>query len=447
MPGTVLDEQSISDFRPFHRTSSDTVWNRAFDMRDRCYDAIVEALGRLQIRALVTKSQNGQYPPHIRLEAWQPAAERFRHSDDDPRVRGELHLQFIAMPYHEHTIVTNAWTKVAGEEISITERPEFWQADAVEWALYAVGGRSAKPGSYRPFRDAIKAVLVSMVPFARGPHSNRIAKPYKDAFSISAPMLFGIGGLIVGFLAFSTFSTAYSNEGVFTALLLFLAAAALLITAVVVARRKHAVSVIDRPTIPPRYLIRVDGWHAVIPDLGAAGEDLRHKLITRLEAQRSAAIVAEVERYGYRTPNGFDERDRIVVSKEQSTAHIHLYQFGGDLFVGWDSYVNWACWKETGPISSRREGSKVVEYRSLTSDIYLPNQFDLIDVDSLTEVVHRHVTIVVKAAMEEHKIDQEIDFTIVRGDRDSALDKDRYDRQSKRDRHGLQAEKRRWRVS
>lgn len=442
MADTRLDAAGFRDFRPFHRTSEDTAWAQAFARRDACYKEIVGRLERDGIKALVTKSENGLYPPNLRLEAWnQQLAEPAPNAD--PRVRGELQLQFEAMPYHEHTVVTNARAKFATKVISIAERPDFRLEDAVEWALYAVGSNTQKPSNYRPVTDAI----LSMIPFAR-PHHNRIAGPFRNSSAISMPLVLGILGLAVGFVGVNVMGEAYYGEQVnFALLLLFAAAALLVIAAIIVARRRYAISVIDRPTVSPRHLLRLDGWHAVVPDLGAVGENLRRKIIARLEALRGSGILTEVERYGYRTPNGFDERDRIVVSKEQSVAHIHLYQFGTELFVGWDSYINWACWQETGPISARRQGTLSVEYRSLQSAIYVPNQFDLIDVDSLTEVVHRHVTMIIKAAMEEYKIDQEIDFTIVRGDRDSALDQDRYDRQSKRDRDAPQGEKRRWRVS
>jgi hypothetical protein len=77
----------------------------------------------------------------------------------------------------------------------------------------------------------------------------------------------------------------------------------------------------------------------------------------------------------------------------------------------------------------------------------VPNEYDLIDLNSLIEAVHRCVTVVLKAVMEEHKIDQEIDFTIIRGDRDLALDKDRYDRRQKQSGEGEGRTRRRWRVT
>ena len=77
----------------------------------------------------------------------------------------------------------------------------------------------------------------------------------------------------------------------------------------------------------------------------------------------------------------------------------------------------------------------------------MPNEYDLIDLNSLIEIVHRCVTDVLKAMMEEYKIDQEVDFNIIRGDRDNALDRDRYDRRQKQRAAGDGTPRRRWRVT
>jgi hypothetical protein len=56
----------------------------------------------------------------------------------------------------------------------------------------------------------------------------------------------------------------------------------------------------------------------------------------------------------------------------------------------------------------------------------VPNQFDLMDLNSLTELVHRRIERELKAILKEKAIDQEIDFKIIRGDRDRALDKEQH---------------------
>ncbi|MEX0955042.1 MAG: hypothetical protein WDZ83_07515 [Rhizobiaceae bacterium] len=437
------ETKTYEDFRPFHRTSTNTVWGQVFAMRDNCHAAIVSALEQAGIQALVTKSPNGVYPPHIKLEAWNAQAGRNKTAAD-PRLRCALELRFQAMPYHEHLIATNARASVGSKTITINNRPDFSAADAAEWALYATGVGTRKPRNYAPFSDAVHGLFAAMVPFLPPPHRNRVERRYRNAFRMSLPLLLMVSAAGLGFVGFGP-AQEYSTEGL-GGLLILVAAVMAILAVVVASRRKQVISVIDRPAISPRHLLLVDSWHAVIPELGGAADELQRKIVDKLRALSGAGITTEVERYGYRTPNGFDERDRIVVSKEQSVAHIHIYRFGGDLFIGWDSYLNWARWVETGAISARREGRVRVEYRGLQTGIYIPNQFDLIDLNSLAEVVHRSVTTIIKAAMDEHKIDQEIDFTIIRGDRDSALDKDKFDRRNKREKEQA-APKRRWRVS
>ncbi len=61
--------------------------------------------------------------------------------------------------------------------------------------------------------------------------------------------------------------------------------ALMLVVALVIARRRRTiVSVIDRPTIPPRYLLRLDSWHAVIPELGPVVEEVKQRLTQKLAA-------------------------------------------------------------------------------------------------------------------------------------------------------------------
>ena len=48
-------------------------------------------------------------------------------------------------------------------------------------------------------------------------------------------------------------------------------------------------------------------------------------------------------------------------------------------------------------------------------------EYDLIDLNSLTEWTHSRIVQVVRQVMAERKLDQEIDFKIVRGERQSLL--------------------------
>ena len=86
-------------------------------------------------------------------------------------------------------------------------------------------------------------------------------------------------------------------------------------------------------------------------------------------------------------------------------------------------------WEETSAISSRVKRNHQTDFCGLRRGFYVPHQLDLIDLNSLSELVHRRLQLEIKDILQERAIDQEIDFQIIRGDRDNALDRSRYEKQ------------------
>jgi hypothetical protein len=435
---------AMVDARPIHHVSDQTIWGEASLLQNACYEAIKRMLANCSIDALVTKSANGVHPPWVKVEAWLPEPSA-KGASADRRLRTELELRFDVKPYREHPVTTSAIARIGRRAIAVADRPRFTADDAALWALYVVG-RGRKPRQAR-LSDFLANTLLALIPFARTRYSNRILRAFRRRSLLTLPR-----ALVIAALACAVVAAGLQGERQDqlepSAGVAFAAAAFFLLLALVSwRRRKLVVSVIDRPSIPPRYLLRLDSWHAIIPDLGPQLEEINKRIMQKLEAFAPSGITTETERYGFRSPNGYDERERLVISKGQGVAHLHLYRFGGDVFVGWDSYINWAQWSETKPISARVSSGAMTEYRGLEPGLYVPNEYDLIDLNSLIEAVHRCVTVVLKAVMEEHKIDQEIDFTIIRGDRDLALDKERYDRRQKQSGEGEARTRRRWRVT
>ena len=433
----------IIDGRPIHRVSDDTIWGEAAAERDACHDAIRQALAERRIEALVTRSANGIYPAWVKVEAWLPQAAG-AGSSADPRLRTTLDLSFAVKPYREHPVTTSAVARIGQRAIAVAERPNFTADNAVEWVLYTLGA-GPKPRAAR-ISDFLANAFLALVPFARTRYANRILRPFRSLSPLSLPRLLALAGLIlivVGALQIDPdLGPSPASAGLIAGGVL-----ALVVALAVARRRRTVVSVIDRPTIPPHYLLRLDSWHAVIPELGPVVDEVKQRFVGKLAAFAPSGVTTETERYGFHAPNGYDERDRLIITKGQGVAHLHVYGFGADVFVGWDSYINWAQWAETRPVSARVASGRVTEYRGLEPGLYVPNEYDLIDLNSLIEIVHRCVSDVLKAMMEEHKIDQEVDFAIIRGDRDNALDRDRYDRRLKQRAESDGAPRRRWRVS
>lgn len=421
-----VDESTVVQAQPETRVSKLTTWRHAAKRRDDFYQRLQSTLKEHSIDALVTRSANGTYPVWVRLEAWLPAGAR-GNAETDPRIRTEMMITIDIRPFHESSLVISASATNGRRSIAVSNRPAFSEPNVEEWALFTLNERGL-PSNYTPVVDAIATLFLSFIPFARGPHSNRVRRTFRDLLPVTLPFVLLLLGGGMLFIGASAASQPYGgSDGAMPAILIGIAM--LIVAILIYRRRKLIISVIEHPDIPPReLLISIDSWHAIIPNLGARFDTVKDRILARLQMRSDARITTEIETYGFRAPNGYEERDRFVVSKGQGVAHVHIYHFGDDVFVGWDSYLNWAKWGETGPVSAQASMSEKIEYRSLQAQVYVPNQFDMIDLNSLSEVVHRDVTDTVKALMKEYEIDQEIDFQIIRGDRDNALDKDLMDR-------------------
>ena len=86
--------------------------------------------------------------------------------------------------------------------------------------------------------------------------------------------------------------------------------------------------------------------------------------------------------------------------------------------MGWDAHINCGVWREK-ELRSGIEATtgKPCDVRTIESAWHPPSEYDVTDTNSLIEWVHAAVVRVVKRMMDEHQIDQEIDFDILRGDR------------------------------
>ena len=407
------------DARPIRTSSTNTAWDRAESLRDRLAEQMRATLDDIKFEALVFVSSNGNYPPWVKLEAWLPKP---RTEGAAGQERVELVFVVDVKPYHEFDLVVSAYATRGARKLSVTNRPDFAVEDVRDWTLYTLR-RGGKPAHYTPFRDALHALVKTFLPFLRGPHANPVARKYRNRFFISGMGLLGL--LSVIFLV-APIVAARTDEP-WLPLLSWVGAAGLILIFILARRREHAAFVTDQPVVAPRNPGLVDSWHAVVAELGRDYAHARNRLERTLKEEEGVAgLTCQTELYGFRTPNGYEERERFVVSKGQSFVHVHIYPFTDDLFVGWDAYLNWAKWDETAPVSRKTERRLTTEFRELRQGFYVPNQFDLIDLNSLSELVHRRLEREIKAMLKEKAIDQEIDFRIIRGDRDLALDQSRH---------------------
>ena len=178
----------------------------------------------------------------------------------------------------------------------------------------------------------------------------------------------------------------------------------------------------DGPIAEPRTLRLADSWSTMANQLGQEAQILSDRLFKRLSEGQTWNIQARIENTSYITPDGKQERQQLVLSQGRGLVFCHIYPYGDDLFIGWDAYLNYGQWAERAVRSGfdAKLRSPVV-INTVTPGIARATEYDLIDVSSLTEWVHSRVVQALKQVMAEHKLDQEIDFKIVRGERQSLL--------------------------
>jgi hypothetical protein len=311
-------------------------------------------------------------------------------------------------PYHEHDLVVTADLARGKTKLLAKERPDFPVSGVAEWVLYALD-RGPKPSN-----------SIGLFSWQR---PNNIMSDYRNW--LTGTKVLAWASLIV---LFGGLGVADNNPAA-TFLATIVGAAGLIVAALIVRFRKRSVSVTMQSEVPPRNLGLVDSWHAVVGELGRDFGKVRQQLLSAIVSDASPGITCQSETFTQRATNGYEQRERLVVSKDQGMVHVHIYQFGDDMYVGWYAYLNWAQWGETNPVSVRVQKGYEVEYRDLRPMTYVPNQFDLIDLSSLSEFVHRRLEREIKTLMKDRAIDQEIDFKVIRGDRDRALDKERHGQQ------------------
>ena len=197
-------------------------------------------------------------------------------------------------------------------------------------------------------------------------------------------------------------------------------------------RRRPLVKTVNRPDGEPRQLLRIDSWQAVIWDAGTDHHAIRERVLSRFADCPMTQLRHRIERIWYRGVDGVEEREQIAVYFGRGILFCHVYPYGKDLYVGWDAHVNKGRWEER--LIARgidRPSGQLAQFHTIAPGTQDPTEYDVIDVSCLIEWAHAQIVQVLKQFMAERKIDQEIDFTILRGERQQLTGSREGDRERK----------------
>jgi hypothetical protein len=376
---------------PFLRRDAKSVWTRAADLRDQMYDTLAATCHELNIVALVNKSIDFVYPAWVSLEAWLPA------SGPEATYRMFASFQITPKPHSRYEFEVKVQWERDGKKKSKGPFMQMGDAAVAEWARFLLEkGPKPKTRKYR----------VRVFPWQLWYPKNKVT-----GLGYNMPNVISIALVAIGMVLIQSVPLA----GV---IFIMLGVIGLYLSG---RRRKITVNA-GRPIAEPRTLRLADSWSTMANQLGQEWQGFRDRLFKVLAEGQSWNIQARVENISHITPDGKQERQQLVLSQGRGIVFCHIYPYGDDLYVGWDAYLNYGQWAERA-IASGYEAKlqSPVVINTVTPGVARATEYDLIDVSSLTEWVHSRVVQVLKQIMAEHKLDQEIDFKIVRGERQSLL--------------------------
>lgn len=376
---------------PFLRRDTHSVWMRAADLRDRIYNVVETTCREQNISALVNKSIDFVYPAWVSLEVWLPAGA------PDATHRMFASFQITPKPHSQYEFeLTIQWER-DGKKKSKGPLTPMEDRNIAEWTRFFLEKRP---------QPSLRSYRLRAFPWQLWYPKNKVIGLGRDVLIIGSGAALVLGwaliqpaplvGVLVIVLGGLGFYVAWR-------------------------RRKITVNA-GRPIAEPRTLRLADSWSTMANQLGQECQAFRDRLFKVLSEGQSWNIHARIENISHITPDGKQERQQLVLSQGRGLVFCHIYPYGNDLYVGWDAYLNYGQWAEralTSGYDAKLQSPVVIN--SVTPGVARATEYDLIDVNSLTEWVHSRIVQVLKQVMAEHKLDQEIDFKIVRGERQSLL--------------------------
>lgn len=424
--------QGLTLAQPFPHRTSDTVWARCHQTRDRIYAQVSLATAEAGFDVLIEKSFDFEFPAWVKLSAWLPV---------EAGATQRVSLTFTSVPMPHHRFEHEFAIAYEREQRKRAYGPfhQLSEEAVGEWTRFILGKARARP-SVR--RDRLR---VAALQFWRP--RNKVAGLGFDfarwgvfvglgatLLAVSASDLQLAFELYEEYLYYGELEEGWSDYLNPTPLVL---AAAFLVTTLgglvhLWRRRRRRVDInAGKPVGEPRYRRLADSWHTLVLGLGAEAEEVRQRLHAALTAGGMEGLRSWVERISYVGADGKQERDQLVLSFGRSMIFCHLYTYGDDLFVGWQAYVNFGEWVEKRVADGYdRSLGRPIRINTVVPGLHSVTEYDLIDLNSLIEWTHARMTAVVKRLVEERRIDQEIDFQILRSERRNLLDQDEKQQQA-----------------
>jgi len=385
----VFGSRSVAvDVRPLIPRNHTNLWAKAEQVRDALHDQLSRACQAIDIEPLLLSSSPFVYPAWVKFEAWQPVGQQATTR------RSSAIITVDPKPYHEHPFELEVTYSARGKTRTIKRVKPLTDAEVQELVEHLV--REGPKPSFRRFREA---------PLQFWREKNELVGLRRDRLAIAATLLVVIGFALVAALTL--------------ALALWAAAGFLFYR---MKTRRSIVRNEGKPDTEPRSLIRVDSWQTVVFNLGREAAMVRERFVRAIESGLSPQCRFRPERVWYWSLDGKEEREQLVVTGGRGVVFCQIYNYGNDLYVGWDGHLNRGQWVEQTVSSGiDRETGSPISITRVVPGTQPTTEYDLADLSCLMEWTHAQIVKLLKQLIAEREIDQEIDFKIQRAERENVV--------------------------
>ena len=384
---------ALLDVQPFLERRPDSIWVLVEQTRDSICNAFRQACENGGFDALVIKSPPFEQPAWVQLACWIPKNPELGRAVTE---RGSMTLTIEAKEFHRYQLEYSVKLHDRGWSKTYLRLRDFRPTHVDQFVRFLLV-RGPKP--------KLAALQLRTTPL-------EIWKPANKVNVLTTDWLKLIPVLMVSGVAFFWLPLA----GMSALVMLFLVGAGAAIY--LLGQRRYVVLSSGKPVAEPRKLSVVDSWQAVVSGLGADAELLRERFLTTLRDVPMVGLKSRVEAIWYWGLDGKVEHEQIVLTFRRAILFCQIYEYGQELYVGWDAHLNHGQWVEkTVATGIHKASGELTRVNTVGSGWQQLTEYDVTDINCLVEWTHAKLVRLVQRLMEERKIDQEIDFKILRGER------------------------------
>ena len=107
---------------------------------------------------------------------------------------------------------------------------------------------------------------------------------------------------------------------------------------------------------------------------------IRDRFLKLLKNSPNEKFRSRIERVWYWGLDGKEEREQIVLTSGRGVVFCQIYQYGDDLYVGWDGHVNIGQWVEQAVATGiDRATRKPTVLKAVVSGTQQPSEYDVMD--------------------------------------------------------------------